>query len=179
MRSYRWKAEQEGGLEHLQLDAGLDGVRAEGGVIGLDAGMPFGCSYAIQCDARWQVRRVELHVALEPALRLDSDGAGHWHDADGRPVPALAGCIDVDLTCTPFTNTLPIRRLDGRLARRQEIEVAYIDVPRLDVGPSRQAYTRLGPGRYLFESLSNPFSAAIETDEDGLVLRYPGLFARA
>jgi hypothetical protein len=30
----------------------------------------------------------------------------------------------------------------------------------------------------LFESLSRPFSAELEVDGDGIVLRYPGLFTR-
>jgi hypothetical protein len=38
---------------------------------------------------------------------------------------------------------------------------------------------RVGPERYLFKSLSDPFSAELETDGDGLVLRYSGLFHRA
>jgi len=78
----------------------------------------------------------------------------------------------------PFINPLPIRRLGARLAPRREIVVAYIDVPRLALAPSRQAYACLEPGRYRFESLSNPFSAEIETDGNGLVLHYPGLFER-
>lgn len=175
---YRWAAAQDGGLEHLELEAAETGAAAEGVVIGTDEGRPFGVAYAIRCDAQWRVRGVEVRVAGAGVLRLAADGEGNWRDADGRALPALAGCIDVDLTCTPFTNSLPIRRLGARLAQRQRITVACIDVPRLEVGPSHQAYTCLGPGRYLFESLSRPFRAEIETDADGLVLRYPGLFAR-
>ena len=180
--NYRWMAEQDGGLEHLALGIDDTGVHAEGVVIGTDEGTPFGCHYLIACDPRWHVRRVAVRVAGAAALRLESDGEGDWRDADGLPLPGLAGCLDVDLSCTPFTNTLPIRRLSTwlstRLSTRREIVVAYIEVPRLALGPSRQAYGCLGPGRYRFESLSKPFSADIETDDDGLVLRYPGLFER-
>jgi len=178
-RCYRWAAHEKGGLEHLELDESGGAIAAEGVVIGVDdADKPFGCRYAIRCDAYWHVRRVEVRVAGRASLLLESDGEGNWSDAQGRPQPALAGCIDVDLTCTPFTNTLPLRRLGPRLRQRHTITVAYVDVPALAVEPSQQAYTWLGPGRYLFESLSNRFSAEIETDVDGLVLRYPGLFSR-
>jgi hypothetical protein len=175
---YRWTAEQGKGLEHLALGINGAGVHAEGVVIGTDGGMSFGCTYAIRCDKRWHVRSVEIRVARGPALLLESDGEGNWRNMDGRRIPSLAGCIDIDLSCTPFTNSLPIRRLGRLLAQRREITVAYIDVPRLGLGPSRQAYTCLGPGVYRFESLANPFSADIETDGDGLVLRYPGAFDR-
>ncbi len=40
-----------------------------------------------------------------------SDGHGHWRKADGTALPQFDGCVDIDLAGTPFTNTLPIRRL--------------------------------------------------------------------
>lgn len=179
---YRWAAAQGGGLEHLELAVTAAGVEASGVVIGDDDGAAFGCAYTIRCDARWHVRSVEVRLAGAGALVLEGDGAGNWRDAGGNRVAALAGCIDVDLACTPFTNTLPIRRLGPGLAQRQEIEVAYIGVARglpcPEVRPARQAYTCVAPRRYRFESLSEPFSAELETDGDGLVLRYPGLFGR-
>ena len=43
-------------------------------------------------------------------LHLESDGEGHWQE-NGKDRPDLHGCIDIDIQATPFTNTLPIRRL--------------------------------------------------------------------
>jgi hypothetical protein len=177
-RSYRWAREKDGGLEHLSLRESEDGFLAEGVVIGADTGLPFGCSYAIRCDARWHVRSVHVHVTGAAPLLLQADGEGHWCDGEGRPLPVVDGCIDVDLSCTPLTNTLPIRRLGSALEHRQEIRVAYVDVPALRIEAVPQAYRRTGPHLYLFESLSHPFSAEIATDDDGVVRFYPGLFNR-
>jgi len=182
-RSLRWATEEGNGLEYCTVHGTPQGVIAEGVAIApgfgnLAAGGPFGCSYAVRCDGRWRVRQVEARVAGGAHLLLRADGEGRWRGPDGAPLPALDGCIDVDLACTPFTNTLPIRRLGEALRARREIRVAYIVMPGLQVMPSRQAYTRLAAGRYRFESLSDPFQAEIETDADGLVVRYPGLFRR-
>ena len=182
-RDCRWSTEEGEGLEHFTLTRSDEGVLAEGVVIGpafgpMYTGELFGCSYAVQCDARWRVRRVEVKVAGGANLVLQGDGEGRWRGPDGAPLAALDGCIDVDLTCTPFTNTLPIRRLGDALQARHEITVAYITLPEASVQPSRQACTRIGASRYRFDSLSNPFQAAIDTDADGLVLHYPGLFRR-
>lgn len=182
-RRLRWATEQGDGLEYCVIRSTPHGFTAEGVTIApgfgsLAEGEPFGCSYAVRCDGEWRVRQVEVNVAGGAHLLLGADGEGRWRGTDGAPLPALDGCIDVDLTCTPFTNTLPIRRLGEALRARQEIRVAYIVLPGLGVMPSRQAYTRLNAGRYRFESLSNPFEAAIDTDIDGLVVRYPGLFRR-
>jgi hypothetical protein len=182
-RMCRWTTEEGEGLEHFTLAQTEEGFAADGVIVGpsfgaMFTGELFGCSYAVRCDARWRVRRVQLRVAGGATLLLRGDGEGHWSGVDGDPLPALDGCIDIDITGTPFTNTLPIRRLGERLHERQEIHVAYITLPEASVAPSRQAYTALGAGRYLFESLSHPFQAEIVTDADGLVVDYPGLFRR-
>lgn len=178
-RVLRWIA-ADGGLEHAVLAATVSGTLVEGVVVGADGGYPFGCCYAIRCDAQWRVRALDVHVVGGAALALRADGAGLWHDADGKPVSALAGCIDADLRCSAFTNTLPILRLGAALAQRHEIRVAYVDPLCLDEGAfaAAQAYTCTAPGRYRFDSLESGFTAEIETDADGLVLRYPGLFER-
>jgi hypothetical protein len=181
-RSYRWATEQGGGLEHVELETGETGVTAEGVLIGPAGGRLFACSYLLCCDEHWRVRRLDVHVAGKGRVSLRADGAGNWTDADGTPLPALQGCMDVDLSGSPFTNTLPIRRLGDTLQAqaqaRQEIRVAYVDLPKLDVQPVSQAYTRVAPDRVRFESLSRPFAADLDVDDDGLVLRYEGLFTR-
>jgi hypothetical protein len=99
-------------------------------------------------------------------------------DAGWRP-PDLAGAIDVDLTATPFTNTLPVRRLELRNGQAEVIAVVYVEIPSLTVVARRQRYTCLEPGRrYRFESLESGFTREIEVDDDGLVRTYPGLFRR-
>lgn len=181
-RSLRWKTDEGDGLEHFSIHEIERGVVAEGVVIGPRSGNVgdalFGCSYLVRCDAYWRVRQVEVRVAGGVHLLLRADGKGLWSGPGGAPLPVLDGCIDVDLTCTPFTNTLPIRRIGEALRARHEIRVAYITLPEASVMPSRQAYTALGAGRYRFESLSDPFQADIVTDADGLVVDYPGLFKR-
>lgn len=183
-RCFRWKTDEGDGLEYFSIHEIEHGIVAEGVVIGPRSGNmatapPFGCSYLVRCDEHWRVRQVEVRVVGGVHLLLRADGKGLWSGPGGAPLPVLDGCIDVDLTCTPFTNTLAIRRLGEALRARHEIRVAYITVPEASVMPSRQAYAALGAGRYRFESLSDPFQADIVTDADGLVVDYPGLFRRA
>jgi len=178
-RSYRWLAEHGRGLEHLCLQFRDDVIVADGVVVGEDDARRFGCHYRICCDAGWQVRSVEVHVAGGASLVLTSDGRGNWRDGDGQAQPALSGCIDVDISATPFTNTLPIRRLGQQLAARTTIDVAYFLLPDLRLSCAAQAYTRLNERSYLFEDLDSGFRAEIAVDADGLVLHYPALFRRS
>jgi uncharacterized protein len=63
-------------------------------------------------------------------------------------------------------------------AGRSVIEVAYARIPDLSFTLARQAYTRIAPGRVLYEGLGSDFQAELDVDENDLVVRYPGLFER-
>jgi hypothetical protein len=153
-------------------------------VTGDSNGSPFGLSYQLILNPDWSFLSLFLAVvaigAPHSVLRRQRDS---WEDMTKeqgeRKLPELVGCIDIDLSFTPFTNTLPIRRLNIAAGEAREIEVAHIEPPAFRPRPVPQRYTCIEPmKRYLFESLDSDFSAELEVDEDGLVLDYPGLFRR-
>ncbi len=173
-----WDADHRGvGLEHLLLHDGL----ADGLVLAFDdEGTPYRLCYRVEWDDRWRTRALAARVSraeAEHALSLVADGEGHWR-RNGQPARDLDGCLDVDIWPTPFTNTLPIRRLGLAPGERREISAAWVNAPALTVEPRAQAYTRLADHRVLFESLESGFRAELELDDDGLVLDYPGVFER-
>jgi hypothetical protein len=118
-----------------------------------------------------------------PKVELLSGGEGNWTTPDGRAVTYLEGCEYVDISETPFTNTLPIRRLGLAPGESAEISVAYVEGTELQPWPEHQRYTCLemgdGNGLYRFESLDGGFTADLPVDTDGLELDYPGLFRKA
>lgn len=177
----RWDGEA---LEHLWLSVDDAGVLADGLVVGMEGDAPFRLRYRVQCDAGWRVREVDVDPLQPgtPALALRADGEGRWMPGDGAAIPALEGCLEVDIRVTPFTNTLPIRRLALRPGEARELAVAYVAAPRMEVTPVRQRYTCLeagpGGGLYRYEGLSTNFVADLPVDADGLVLDYPGVFLR-
>jgi uncharacterized protein len=184
-REVMWAPWEGPGLEHLRLVTSDDGVVANGLVISLEAGRPFRISYEIRCDGRWRVREVRVSTpdSERPVIELLADGEGRWNGRGGEPVPELDGCIDVDISATPFTNTLPIRRLGLESGESEELMITYVRVPELLVGPERQRYgcleTQTDGGLYRFEALPSGFTAELPVDAEGLVIDYPGLFRRA
>lgn len=184
-RTILWTPWESPGLEHVSLVQSDELILADGLIIGVAEadGRPFRARYTIQCDARWRVRelRIDMLDAANRRLDLMSDGAGHWSDGAGEPLPGLAGCFDVDISATPFTNTLPIRRLALAPGAAADVNVVYVALPELTAAPGMQRYTRLDDGagaRYRFHSRSHDFTAELPVDADGLVLDYPGLFRR-
>jgi len=174
--SARWSSWDGSGLDECRLAATASGIQLTG-EIAAEAGERPWARYAIACDAAWRTRSVAVDLADGRRLRLASDGDGSW-TRDGTPEPALSGAVDVDLSGTPATNTLPIRRLALGIGDRAAIRCAYVDLPALAVSAEAQSYTRLAAARYRFESPAHGFARDIEVDGDGLVVGYPGLFRR-
>ena len=107
----RWSDWTGTGVEHLVLTHNTDAITADGVVIS-DGDGRFAARYRVVCDTAWRVRFAEVElIGDERRLRLSSDGQGHWLDAQANPLHDLNGAVDIDLSITPFTNTLPIRRI--------------------------------------------------------------------
>lgn len=135
--------------------------------------------YVVRLSAGWKVRQFILFRDMdEPDLWLGTDGAGRWGEVNGAHRTELDGCYDVDLTCTPFTTILPIRRLLLEEGDSAELPVVRIDPETLGVRADVQRYTRLASHRWGFEQPSTRFSVEFDVDEHGLVVDYPGLFRR-
>lgn len=175
MRAVLWIPEEWPGAEYLTLREAEGAVTADSVVIGLFDKRPSRVEYQVELDAAWQVRRLSITDG-DGALSLRRAPDGTWWDGAGAELEDLAGCTEIDIAVTPFTNTLPIRRLGLADGESAEIEVVYVQAPDLKVRRVRQRYTNLGGGLYRYESLASGFTAVIEVGADGLVREYPGLF---
>lgn len=179
-----WTLLQRTGLEQLHLMEDERGVVADGLVLGIEDASPFRLWYQVRADRNWKIRECLLQVggAKGEALRLSTDGLGHWTDAAGAACSSLDGCLDVDISATPFTNTFPLRRLALTPGESVDLLVAYITVPDLGVRPVRQRYTCLSRSTsgdlYRYEGLESGFSADLLVDAQGLVMDYPGIWKR-
>lgn len=178
-----WTAVEWPGMEHVVVSGEANGFRADGQVVLAAEGFA-SVSYQLRCTTGWRVSSLAIKVTnavAHAALDLSTDGDGHWL-ANGHPAPELDGCVDVDISCTPLTNTLPIRRLSWSPGETRDIDVVYVAVPVLDVHRARQRYTLLGRDddrdEALFRYQSGSFSADLPVDSDGFVTDYPGLWRR-
>ncbi len=172
------------GLEHLHVVQHDDGNMVDSVVIGMENETAFRLWYEIHTDKDWKVRQCTLRLlgASNQEITLNADGKGHWTDAAGVPLSALDSCIDVDISVTPFTNTLPIRRLWLQPGQSADLLVAYITVPMLEVRTMQQRYSclehRADGGLYRYESLNSGFTRDLLVDSQGLVIDYPGIWKR-
>ncbi len=175
----RWRPLTGSGLEHVRIYHWNSGVKIFGTLIGETDETPFGLSYEINLALDWSFEAllVQTDTGTMEHLRRDPDGDWHgWRD----PLPELAACTDIDLSGSPLTNTLPIRRVtDWQVGIPRHFSMAYVDLPRLSFRPHRQIYTWLGENRYRYQNADESFSADLTVDDAGFVVDYPPLFKRA
>jgi hypothetical protein len=171
------------GLEHLILQQDQN-IEVDSLAVGMLEEIPYRIKYRIVCGLDWIVRRVRVEDLLtHKTIVLIKGLDGSWADEHDRLFEELNGCTDVDIRITPFTNTLPIKRLKLVLHESCEIGVVYFTVPKLTVSKIYQRYTFLSQEKdhkvYKYESLDSGFTSEIKVDKDGLVIDYPGIFKMA
>jgi hypothetical protein len=99
--------------------------------------------YVIRLSPLWRLRQFLLFRDLdEPDLWLGTDGRGRWGELNGAHRPELDGATDIVLPITPFTHSLPIRRLALRVGDAAELSVIEIDVETLGTVPKLVIYER-------------------------------------
>jgi len=183
-RNSVWADLEEPGMEHLDLIEGPHGFSANGLVLVVKENVPYRIRYTVSCDISWHVR--EVHVELlnghASEIHLKSDGKGHWTTSNHEQVALLDGCIDVDISATPFTNTLAIQRLGLAVGEVAEIAVAYINVPTMQVTAVKQRYTYMESNddgeHYQYAGYPSGYQAELVVDRNKLVIAYPELFMR-
>ncbi len=175
-----WKRDDVPGLEHCRLEETAEGPRLVGTVLlGID-GAPLQVEYKVACSRAWETRSVRLMVIHGGETRraeLAVDDDGRWWRG-GEELATVVGCRDVDLSVSPSTNTLPIRRLAIPIGESRDVTAAWVRFPELTVEPLPQRYTRLSERRFRYESRAGAFTAEVEVDDLGLVVRYPPLWER-
>ncbi|MBA3870844.1 MAG: putative glycolipid-binding domain-containing protein [Anaerolineae bacterium] len=177
-----WQQWDNVGLEYLELIERnpIDGIVIESTVIGFEDKTPFHLRYRLRCLENYQVVRVMISLSGHQGLDLTRLATGQWLDEHNQPLPQLEGCHDIDISATPFTNTLPIRRLDWQAGQSRSLDMVYIRIPDLTIERATQQYTCLEKHERgsVFEYSQPGFKAILPIDSDGFVQNYPELFRR-
>ena len=179
-----WRPWTDPGLEHLRITYADESTVAEGTIVRVFGSVGYHATYRVTADAAWKFRGVNLIVSTDHDrhLSMTTDGEGHWQDELGNELSHLEGCFEIDISATPFTNTLAISRLQLRVGESADLSVVYIRLPELTVEAVSQRYTALERGKerstYRYDGLFRKFTADLPVDRNLLVLDYPETFRR-
>lgn len=167
----QWKGQADNSIENCVFTADNSGTQAAAVIAGNYGKL----LYLIKTNPNWETVYFEINAHIgdkETRFSFHGDGKGNWRNVD------LNGCIDIDISLTPFTNSLPINRLHLKIGERRIVDVLYVDVLERQIKKVQQAYTRISTFKYQYENVPNDFEAVITVDRSGFVMDYPGLFVR-
>ncbi len=172
----RWRRLDEPGLELMHLVKRDDDIQVTSDLVHAGEN-PFSLRYSWSLDSSWRTRSLQLAVrrkGRDQVCHVDRTGPAAW-SVDGRSRPDLNGCVELDVSATPFCNALAIHHLE---AMTGELTVSFVRLPELSIVPSLQRYEAMGPGqwRYIDLGAAKGFTAMLTFDSQGLVQHYEGLF---
>jgi hypothetical protein len=173
-----WERLDTKGLEYAEFEN--DPLRLAGQVILVEDGVPLAISYRVECDGEGRTARAAVTMRRQGAVAgrlLVRSAEGRW-TLEGTPAPALDGLDDVDLSITPSTNTLPLRRLRLGVGEEAAVTAAWVRFPLLDVVPLRQTYRRVSAMAFAYAAPDHDFAADLECDGEGVVTSYGALWRR-
>jgi hypothetical protein len=177
-----WKRNEHANqsLEVLTFEILASHQTAKGRINGLIHGKPVSLAYQITLTNNWYVKELTIQSSLydKSVIQLQSDLQGYWFDADGNEMPTLQGCFDIDISLSPFTNSIPIKRLGEQLLQRTALDVVYIDLMAWECKKVSQYYTKKISEKYLYEGVFRNFQADLIYSKDGFIQHYPSLFDR-
>ncbi|WP_194840912.1 putative glycolipid-binding domain-containing protein [Filobacillus milosensis] len=174
-----WENLEGFGYEFLKLSKENDEFIARGTIITSEQNNPYNVNYIVHLDQTWNTKKLMLDIDGKPKLEIISDGVGNWSN-DHRELNELEGAIDIDISATPFSNSLPINRYDWVPNQQRDFQMVYISVPTLEMFKIPQSYTFLQRDEDLrvFLYQCRDFESKIYVDDHGFVNLYPGLFKR-
>ncbi|HEX7337248.1 MAG TPA: putative glycolipid-binding domain-containing protein [Gemmatimonadales bacterium] len=175
-----WRRLDLPGHDAAALRASPGGVVLSGMAV-FHEGETTALAYAVHCNLAWQTTEATVGGWRGPepvTLRLRRDAGGSWTLND-VPCPGVQGCIDLDLSFTPATNLLPLRRLALERGQSAEVRSAWLEWPQVRLTPLAQRYARRTETEYDYEADlpgGTPFRAILRVQPGGWVLDYGGLW---
>ncbi len=167
-----WRGVEEWLAEACEVTVSGDRLQARGVQLGAEP-HPYRVDYELTTGANWVTERLQVACG-ERSLDLVRAGDGSW-TANGEPQPHVQGALDCDLAFSPLTNFMPARRL---AAAPVDHVMAWVSVPDLAVLRSEQRYEPIDARTVRYIGLDSDFTADLELDEDGFVVRYQRLAER-
>lgn len=179
IRNIIWKGLQVDSLEFCRIHF-HELITVKSSIVGCSDDVPFKVDYELEMSEDWIISNFSIRAWLgnvDHSFSLNHNGHGNWFN-NGKEWQHLEGCMDIDISLTPFTNSLPINRIKSGLQEKTDIEVVYIDVLNFGMSKEVQHYQLLESNKYSFSNSDDSFSADIIVDELNLVKHYPTLFER-
>jgi hypothetical protein len=173
-----WRRLDAPGHDACRLVQACGGWRLEGVAAFRHDEGPACLAYHLECDDRWRTRAGAVHGWVGTRvldIRVTRAPDGPW-TLNGRTVPDLDECLDLDLGFTPATNLTQLRRVALAVGQAADVPVAWLDVPAGSLALLDQRYERRTTGSYWYAAPRFGYAALLQVNGLGFVETYPDLW---
>lgn len=174
-----WKGLKYNSLEYFRIKKFAKEYKVDSAVVGTYNGTNYSCKYWLRLNNNWTVKTFSILSTVNDSQKayLVENRRGKWF-INAREDKRFEGIKFIDISISPFTNSLPINYIDFKINKEEEIEVVYFDILNFKIKTSRQIYTKLSESTFKYQNLSKDFEAKVKVDQYGLIKKYPKLFKR-
>lgn len=175
-----WRRLDRPGHEAARLVFHAPFWQLTGTAVFAEGAVPCRLEYQVTCDPSWRTRHAQLtgwFGTRRIICTISADAKQRWR-LDGRENNAVEGCLDLDLSFSPATNLLPVRRLALPVGQAAPVRAAWLRFPECRLEPLDQRYHRMDTERYRYESGAGAetFRAELRVTPAGFVAEYSGLW---
>jgi hypothetical protein len=175
--SILWRRIDTPGHDACRLEQEEAGWALHGVAAFRHAGGPANLTYAVRCDRDWKTLsgRVRGAIGERQIDYLITRRDDTW-SLNGEEARGLAHLDDLDLSFTPATNLLQVKRVRLPMAEAVHLPAAWLNLETGALTELRQIYERRGELALYYHAPDVGYEGLLELAPSGFVRRYPGLW---
>ena len=134
--------------------------------------------YHLTMNKKWESQTCKItncHEEGNKTLELERLADNKWL-INGKEAGEFDGFHGIDISITPFTNTLIINRKQLKEEESINLNIIYIEPLKMVYSPIEVVYTKLTDREFEYQNLTTGYNVVLDVNENGLVTNYPGYF---
>ncbi|GAA4140366.1 putative glycolipid-binding domain-containing protein [Sphingobacterium kyonggiense] len=177
MRTINWKGIIYKSIENCKVKKEDDYLLVNSKIVGTFETKSYSVDYTLKINLNWEIQSFEFYAQVDTLKSIIKGNKINRGWEINKEIRNEFSNIDfIDISLSPFTNTLPINNLNIGIGEETTIKVIYLNILENKIEVLQQKYIRIAERKYKFENIPNNFEAEIEVDEYGFVIFYPKLF---
>jgi hypothetical protein len=177
LASMLWRRLDTPGHDTCRLEQEQTGWSLHGTAIFRHRSGPVSLSYSVQCDLRWKTLSGRVNgIAGDQHVDYFVSHQGKGWSLNGEEVPGLEHLVDLDLSFTPATNLLQLRRVSILKNEPVQLPVAWLDFDTGRLTELKQTYQRRADMEVWYEAPSVGYKGLFALEPNGFIRHYPNLW---
>jgi hypothetical protein len=177
LASMLWRRIDTPGHDTCRLEEDQNGWTLLGTSIFRHQFGPASLSYSLKCDSRWNTLSARIRgIAGNQHIDYLVSHEGESWTLNGDIVPGLGHLVDLDLSFTPATNLVQLRRVPIPEKEPVQLSVAWLDIDTGKLSELQQTYELRAEMQVWYEAPSVGYKGMLVLEPNGFIRRYPNLW---